>query len=142
MKKLQEIIGDYLSDRIVKTQMEAGPPKKPEPELVEKVLNSRLEKNSKFNEKIITILIVLLVATFVLICVLIFIFIKNLTVVMTLLGSEGIGIVFIVKRIHTLYKEKVFADYILYLLTQVTSESERKKIMGLLLDFTRKPGQS
>jgi hypothetical protein len=109
----------------------------PNPTLENDILLSRLEKNSKFNNKLIVTYVVILLLSFCLLCYLIWYFIPDKVVVLGLLSGEGLSIVFIVRQMHRLYKDKIFTDQMLYLIPKLTSEAEKRDYIKALSDFLK-----
>lgn len=134
--KLKSILKSYLNNSII-TKPITGGETVPNPTMVNDILLSRLEKNSQFNNKLIVTYVVILLLTFCLLCYLIWYFIPDKVVVLGLLSGEGLSIIFIIRQVHRLYKDKVFTDQMLYLIPKLTSEAEKRDYIKALSDFLK-----
>lgn len=134
--KLNSILKSYLDNSIV-TKPITGGESVPNPTLENEILLSRLDKNSQFNNKLIVTCVVILLLSFCLLCYLIWYFIPDKVVVLGLLSGEGLSIIFIVRQMHRLYKDKVFTDQMLYLIPKLTSEADKRDYIKALSDFLK-----
>lgn len=134
--KLNSIIQSYLDKSLVTTAIKGGDIL-PNENLENQILVQRLQKNSEFNNKLIITYLVVLLLSFCLLCVLIWYFIPDKVVVLGLLSGEGLSLIFIIRTIHRLYKDKVFTDHLLYLIPKLTTETEKIKYMEILSDFLK-----
>ena len=135
--KLNSILKSYLDNSIVTKPITGGGETISNPNLENEILKSRLEKNSQFNNKLIVTYVVILLLSFCLLCYLIWYFIPDKVVVLGLLSGEGLSIIFIIRTMHRLYKDKVFTDQMLYLIPNLTSEAEKRDYIKVLFDFLK-----
>lgn len=133
---LNSILDLYISGKLIPRAEELGRDK-PDPNLENTIFFSRIEDNSKINNKLIMIFLIVILITFCLIIFLIMYYISDKNFVLALIGGEGLSIMFLIKTIHNFYKEKVFSDLLLYMIPQITNESEKKKFIELLKDFLK-----
>lgn len=134
--KLKSIIKSYLEKSLVTTAIKGGEVS-PNGKFENQILIQRLQKNSEFNNKLIIIYLVVLLLSFCLLCALIWYFIPDKVVVLGLLSGEGLSLIFIIRTIHRLYKDKVFTDQLLYLIPKLTSETEKIQYMEILSNFLK-----
>lgn len=134
--KLNSILKSYLDNSIV-TKPITGGETVPNPTLENDILLSRLEKNSQFNNKLIITYVVILLLSFCLLCYLIWYFIQDKVFVLGLLSGEGLSIIFIIKTMHRLYKDKLFTDQMLYLIPRLATEAEKRDYIKSLADFLK-----
>ncbi len=133
--KLQEILNSYIkkvSEKPIHGGAETGTST-----VNDDILVDRLAKNSLFNNRLIIVYVTTLLLSFLLVCVLIWYFIPDKTAVLGLLGGEGLSIVFIIKSIHRLYRDKVFTDQLRYLMPKLSTEAEKIKYIEALSDFLK-----
>lgn len=136
--KLNSILTSYLNKSLTIIPIKGGGEETViNPNLENEILVSRLEKNSQFNNKLIIIYVIILLLSFCLLCFLIWYFIPDKVVVLGLLSGEGLSIIFVIKAIHRLYKDKVFTDQLLYLMPKLTTEAEKIKYIETLSDFLK-----
>ncbi len=145
--KLNSILESYLDGSIVTNLIKGGRPVEDqkqidqalrEQKLQNQLLTNRLEKNSQFNNKLIIVCVVVLLLSFCLICYLIWYFLPgNEKIVLGLMSGEGVSILFIVRTLHRLYKDKVFSDLMLYRLPYLTTEEEKRDFIKAILEFTK-----
>lgn len=137
---LQTIISAYLNKSQIATGLTGGTnddfanAKSTETE----ILMSRLNKNSRFNDNLIVTYVIFLALSFILLAVLIWYFLSDKILIISLMGGEGLSIVFIVRSIKSLYKDKIFTDLMLYTLPKLSNESEKVKYMDTLSNFVQK----
>lgn len=134
--KLNSIIKSYLDNSLVSQSITGGESTQDQI-LVNNILIKRLEKNSVFNNNLIIVYIVILLFSFLFLCCLILFFIHDKTMVLGLMSGEGLSIVFIIRTIQHLYKDKIFTDQFLYILPKLTSENEKIKYMETLSEFLK-----
>ena len=83
-------------------------------------------------------LFAILTAVIVFIAVLIWRWQSNYTILIALLGGQGLSILFCINRITALYNQKRTSEILLHLFNAAKTPGERKKIIQDIVDFLTK----
>lgn len=96
-------------------------------------LRGIINENKKNNSMILKTLLVLTICFFVIVSFFIIYYLNYPKIVITLIGSEGIGLYFIINKIYSLYIENRYIDLIILTISDTSiNEDEKLKIIQVV----------
>ena len=139
--KLEQLINDYkkggLTNRLPKAGSTNAEGQHAHGVDAEESLKSNLSDFWSFNNKILVVIMVVLIAFIIFLGVLIWKFNNQTSMVVSLIAGESGGIYFAINRMHALYKESMAAKMLYQLLQNASTSDEKNKIIDSINDFIR-----